>query len=890
MATLGDSIFAPEPVPRSRNEMLMPWLKLHGPSSDVCKEFKGPEICRAQIRQHDGRMIPDKIDASNNGLNLNFGIRGGSIAKHIYLHITVGGSNLRKSHRSVLEFYPGIGGHVKNFTFSKMSGARHQETAPSEKPYLVEWITTGGVGTGLNNFHDEFNVRTTSELESIASYLQDEASSPRTISIVVQVREGLFKSLVSLRDHTSPALPWEPYLVNNGFPHKWSELQRMRNAIEKSAGGLCQFPARNFFISKEEAFVKLAFGTFYEYYYAPTEGLRDAWRLRGANDQNWIDVQLRALRLLFLADSKCVRQWQATFINQRPTSQPRTDPARELTFSSTVENALHHLVSCYSWDDDQIRALKSSRAVSGGLGIVEGPPGSGKTHILAGMAAFYHACGSCVLLLAPSASAAEALSAALDAILTQLQRCSPIASPLPIVINLWGKCPDLAAYKAGHLRVSMAQARLVVTTPNIVCSRDFCENFGTNSESTIIIHDDSHLCLESETLTTVFALRHYQKVEALILATDVREWPIAVVTKIDLEQQEEGDDYPTNEFANQVALPLVTRLLRQRFPAVRLQRQHRMKPALTKFPIDRIYRSLLSSAPATYVRPLCKEFLDSLRQWLKEPKDLYAEGVSVMLLYTTGKGTVEQGKTKSRRNAQNAKTVIDLLKTVIQGRNVLPSDIAVITPYKDQVRLYEQTIQHVAEREGLEVSDFPQAYTIDSLRGKEKRIVIFDVVVTDEARSRGVPNLGIVADEFKVNVACTRACDMFIMVGHPSMMSTRFSQDQKTTQAAASREDSPQKPLPYVLEYADYLEMQGLVYYDPYVNWSGVEFKDLERAPKGAYSPFWERKEFNTAGFDQNIERDQGLMHQRAGHIGGNRNIQHKDVVRRTLHLKVEKI
>ena len=81
---------------------------------------------------------------------------------------------------------------------------------------------------------------------------------------------------------------------------------------------------------------------------------------------------------------------------------------------------------------------------------------------------------------------------------------------------------------------------------------------------------------------------------------------------------------------------------------------------------------------------------------------------------------------------------------------VLPSEIAVITPYSAQARLLRDLIPDT----GVEID------TVDGFQGREKEVVIISLV-----RSNDKGELGFLNDTRRMNVALTRARRKLIVFG-----------------------------------------------------------------------------------------------------------------------------
>lgn len=293
------------------------------------------------------------------------------------------------------------------------------------------------------------------------------------------------------------------------------------------------------------------------------------------------------------------------------------------------------------------------------------------------------------------------------------------------------------------------------------------------------MHEDSCLIPEPELYATIFCLNHHEKVQGVILSTDTREWPMDLATLTDhirqIKRQGEKKEslnllfflhfynhgearkydpdgikengelstlYGRNEFADQLGLALVTRLLRQSFPSTRLYDQHRLNKALVAFPAQRTYNCL--SLPNERVEDheaSAQKFLSVVREWLG-PK--IPEGSTRLFISTdnheqriASKCVKARGMSESKSNTRNVEMVMDLLLRNYKAGGAVASDVRIITPYADQLRLYTREYERTAEHLQLTEQLFPEVTTSDSMRGHQAPIIIYDMVVTCGDSSHG---------------------------------------------------------------------------------------------------------------------------------------------------------
>jgi DNA replication ATP-dependent helicase Dna2 len=104
-----------------------------------------------------------------------------------------------------------------------------------------------------------------------------------------------------------------------------------------------------------------------------------------------------------------------------------------------------------------------------------------------------------------------------------------------------------------------------------------------------------------------------------------------------------------------------------------------------------------------------------------------------------------------RSNLDEARVVVDLVRSFIRERGIHPETIGVVSPFRAQVVLLRQMLADT----GVTVD------TVERFQGGERDIMILSFV-----RSRGT---GFVFDDRRLNVAITRARRKLVMVAHPEL-------------------------------------------------------------------------------------------------------------------------
>ena len=176
---------------------------------------------------------------------------------------------------------------------------------------------------------------------------------------------------------------------------------------------------------------------------------------------------------------------------------------------------------------------------------------------------------------------------------------------------------------------------------------------------------------------------------------------------------------------------------------VMLDVQYRMNEEIAEFPNREFYDGKLKADEQVKRR--------TLKDILPESVDEDSEDVKPFLFIDTCdelEERVRKGST-SRENPGEAKLVKDVAERLL-NRGIRPEDIAVISPYDDQVAQIKRML-HV---EGLEIK------TVDGFQGREKEVVIVSFV-----RSNKSGTIGFLKDLRRLNVSITRAKRKLVLIG-----------------------------------------------------------------------------------------------------------------------------
>lgn len=189
---------------------------------------------------------------------------------------------------------------------------------------------------------------------------------------------------------------------------------------------------------------------------------------------------------------------------------------------------------------------------------------------------------------------------------------------------------------------------------------------------------------------------------------------------------------------------LFERLLEAHGPEVKqlLKEQHRMHERLMRFPSRAFYQGALRAHPAVASRTLGEVLTPGVQ----------GDFPPLLFLDTAGKGFDEAKApgTESLLNEGEAELVVARARELV-AKGLPPGELAVITPYSAQAALLREQLADLAE---LEVD------TVDAFQGREKEAVLVSLV-----RSNPEQAIGFLGDLRRLNVAITRPRRHLFLVG-----------------------------------------------------------------------------------------------------------------------------
>lgn len=189
----------------------------------------------------------------------------------------------------------------------------------------------------------------------------------------------------------------------------------------------------------------------------------------------------------------------------------------------------------------------------------------------------------------------------------------------------------------------------------------------------------------------------------------------------------------------------------------KLLKNYRSHGDILRLPNEMFYQSELQAcADPVYVTSLC--------DWEHLPKSGFP------LIFHGVKGKDErQGNSPSYFNAQEVSRVMDYVKKLIDTKRnrVLPKDIGIITPYRQQVTKIRMQLHRI--RDGYEI----KVGSPEEFQGDERRVIIISTVRSnaDKLAYDLRYQLGFLRNCKRFNVSVTRAKALLIVVGCPEILS-----------------------------------------------------------------------------------------------------------------------
>lgn len=381
------------------------------------------------------------------------------------------------------------------------------------------------------------------------------------------------------------------------------------------------------------------------------------------------------------------------------------------------------------------------------LTLVQGPPGSGKTHSAVLLIRLWLASQRGPVLATADSNVAvdNLLDGCIKAGLEAVRVGRPEATRPDLErYNLLERAAATASLLAGmggrshHGDSLWREEKGLLSRAQVVC----CTCSGADHpvvqgmDFPSIIFDEAGQCTEPSMLVPM--LRMHPLRGSCVLIGDHKQLPPTVVDQL---SEKEG-----------LGLTLFERLSERGVDPVMLDIQYRMHPAIAQFPSYRYYDARLRSG----VRG-AKRLPPAGINW-PEPQ------TPICFLPVEGR-EVSEGTSYS--NHAEIGAIETLLESVLGAGDIKPEDIGIITPYAAQVRNLRRTLSRSpalarlhcrptkGQVGGVEVS------SVDGFQGREKELIIVTTV-----RANVTGSIGFLSDNRRLNVTVTRARRGLLVCGH----------------------------------------------------------------------------------------------------------------------------
>lgn len=407
--------------------------------------------------------------------------------------------------------------------------------------------------------------------------------------------------------------------------------------------------------------------------------------------------------------------------------------------------------------------------------LVHGPPGTGKSHVLAEVAVQAAKSGARILCTAASNAAVDHLldlcvrSGLRSVRIGHPARVSPLLQQhtLDVLVEehpdrkLSRDLFDEAYGLMGYARKQRTQGRSRERFANARSSKaeaqglfDDARKLEKQAVSSILdraqvicitctaidgspIYDelfDLALIDEATQATEPVSLIPFLRAKKVVLAGDPFQLPPTILSD---RASKEG-----------LSKSLFERLLEDHGDGVKrmLKEQYRMNEGIMRFPSKTTYGGQLRAPPEVAARTLAE---------VLAKKDVLAP--PTLFIDTAGKGFEEKQEETSRSlfNDGEAELILARVKELLEA-GLEPRELAIISPYSAQARYLRERIENT----DVEVD------TVDAFQGREK-----DCILVSFVRSNAEGEIGFLADLRRLNVAITRPRRHLFLVGDSATLS-----------------------------------------------------------------------------------------------------------------------
>ncbi|KKZ64960.1 hypothetical protein EMCG_09141 [[Emmonsia] crescens] len=350
--------------------------------------------------------------------------------------------------------------------------------------------------------------------------------------------------------------------------------------------------------------------------------------------------------------------------------------------------------------------------------------------------------------------------------------------------------------KVAHLVVE--EAKMIITTNNNAGSALISSHFGKAAKGIIIFRDEDWKETEVNSWIPVCNSQYGEKIQGIVMSGDRMQLKPTVISA--------REDPCFNEFASQMETSFFDRLIHMKHPVYKLTCQRRFRDTFKEFLNYRVYNDELRSHPSVNDQTVNPVWDRVVRNMLRVDDLDFDSGYFVASI-ENAVCEIEES-TKSRYNTAHVRFVVNLIMENFNAKGYDGKDITIITYYRAQVRRYLQYFLQLAKSGDFPREFHPYVCTVDSMQGKESKVVILDWVIS---RADTSGDLGFTMDNHRGNVAQSRMREVMVNVLPADVGNGTLS--VRLSDRTNSLRDRVQPKLPYPCAFMQWARSKTIVVY-----------------------------------------------------------------------------
>ncbi|KAN0072113.1 AAA domain containing protein [Elaphomyces granulatus] len=336
------------------------------------------------------------------------------------------------------------------------------------------------------------------------------------------------------------------------------------------------------------------------------------------------------------------------------------------------------------------------------------------------------------------------------------------------------KSKSLIAFKA---------SRILVSTNNNTASNICAQHFAQDAKAVILFRDEDPKELEVNAWIPLTKTVFSSKIAGVVISGDTRQLEPTVLTA----NEEPG----WNEFSQQLQTSHAARLMKAYHPVLKLTEQRRFRDTFAEFLNRRIYKGEMKSHAVTKDITVNPQWDKMIRHVFPAIRDPNFDAGHFVLSIENSACQIDPS-TKSRYNFAHVEAVVSLLLHNHKFDGYRGDEVKIITPYSAQ---HELPIEYQ-----------PSVETIDSMQGREAKVVIIDWTISEADRPG---DLGFTSDNHRCNVAHSRMVEVLIDVIPMKVASGTLA--NKYLERLDSFGEVVQSKRPYLCEYVQWAAQKQMV-------------------------------------------------------------------------------